>query len=400
MRLSLNLIHKPASGFSLVEIMVGMVIGMLGLIVIMQVFALSEGRKRTTTGGSDAMTEGAIAMYALQREIRQGGYGVAAMSLFGCSVITPLPTAPGTNALGVSIVTNTPSVSIPLAPVTINPVTATIPPTALIPAGDPNTDTLLVFYAQTTTQTQGQTDSVTVADNTYYIKNDQCPLASPMPMTLTNTTLEKHITVSVFSPSVLFVLGTSTPDSTPLLPPRALAYAIRGGNLTVCDFMSNDCSDDDNKNIPTIWVPIASNIVSLRAQYGRASVPDVNPVPDPADVTTRMPNYIVSTYDQATPTTSCGWARTGAIRLALVARSGQYEKVAVTTDDHDIDPGLALAPVWDGKADAPINLKNPDDPDNTDWKHYRYKMFQTTIPLVNVTWMGQQQVCQTGCVGC
>ena len=46
--------HRLSAGFSLVEIMIGMVIGMLGIIVMMQIFALSEGQKRTTTGGGDA----------------------------------------------------------------------------------------------------------------------------------------------------------------------------------------------------------------------------------------------------------------------------------------------------------------------------------------------------------
>ena len=45
--------HSRHSGFGLVEIMVALVIGMLAAIVMMQVFALSEERKRTTTNGAD-----------------------------------------------------------------------------------------------------------------------------------------------------------------------------------------------------------------------------------------------------------------------------------------------------------------------------------------------------------
>lgn len=61
-------------GFSLVEIMVGMVIAMLGIIIMMQMFSLFEGQKRTTTGGDDAQNAGAIAMYGLQQDIQQAGY--------------------------------------------------------------------------------------------------------------------------------------------------------------------------------------------------------------------------------------------------------------------------------------------------------------------------------------
>ena len=57
-------------GFTLVEVMVAMVIGMIGIIIMMQVFASAEGQKRTTTGTGDAQSNGAMAIYTLQRDIR------------------------------------------------------------------------------------------------------------------------------------------------------------------------------------------------------------------------------------------------------------------------------------------------------------------------------------------
>ncbi|MGB7596897.1 MAG: prepilin-type N-terminal cleavage/methylation domain-containing protein, partial [Gallionella sp.] len=116
--------HKVArrsSGFSLIEIMVGMVIGMIGIIVVMQVFALFEGQKRTTTGGSDAQNIGAIALSNISDDIRQAGYGFNLINVIGCSV-----------QLRAGVILNV------LAPVDINP--------ASIPAGDANTDVLLVAY--------------------------------------------------------------------------------------------------------------------------------------------------------------------------------------------------------------------------------------------------------------
>lgn len=75
--------HREA-GFGLVEIMVGVVIGMLAIIVMMQVFSLSEERKRTTTGGGDAQSTGVIAFYQLQRDLGQAGYGFGTTELFNC----------------------------------------------------------------------------------------------------------------------------------------------------------------------------------------------------------------------------------------------------------------------------------------------------------------------------
>ena len=77
---------RRAYGFSLIEIMVGLLIGMLSIILIMQVFAKSEGDKRTTTGGDDAQINGTIALYGLERDVREAGYGLNSFNLLGCSL--------------------------------------------------------------------------------------------------------------------------------------------------------------------------------------------------------------------------------------------------------------------------------------------------------------------------
>jgi len=64
------------AGFSLIEILVGLVIGLLVSLVIMQVFTVYEGQKRTTTGASDAQTNGSIALYAITKELKMAGYGL------------------------------------------------------------------------------------------------------------------------------------------------------------------------------------------------------------------------------------------------------------------------------------------------------------------------------------
>lgn len=44
------------AGFSLIEVMVGLVVSLLVSLVIMQVFAVFEGQKRSTSGTADAQT--------------------------------------------------------------------------------------------------------------------------------------------------------------------------------------------------------------------------------------------------------------------------------------------------------------------------------------------------------
>ena len=381
--------YRPArnssDGFSLIEIMVGMVIGLIGIIVVMQVFALFEGQKRTTSGGGEAQNTGAIALSGLSDDIRQAGYGFNLINLIGCTV---------TLRAGVNVNV--------LAPVVIN--------SSSVPAGDANTDTLLVAYGNSEILPEGNSIVLPAIDSTHfsvqaYKSFDVGDNVIPTPLgractainpailnqvTATSNptlTLTPGVTNSV-TPGLLFNLGKSV---------TMHAYAVRNGNLTVCDYMVNNCGSAGNITPldSTVWVPIAGNIVSMRAQYGQDIT---NNEPSITSPNTGLMDGVVDIYSQTTPANTgaskdaCDWLRIPTIRLALVARNTQFEKTAVT----------AAAPLWDGSTAAnnnpawagstagasanPIDLsQNPDGTANANWQHYRYKVFQTTLPIRNVT---------------
>jgi len=364
-------ISNRDSGFGLVEIMVGLVIGMLATVVMLQVFALSEERKRTTTGGGDASVTGVMNFYQLQKDIAQAGYGFSVANLFGCNVTWALPS-------GSNIAT-----AVPLAPVTINPATA------IVPAGDDHTDTLLVMYGNGNGQPQG---NVVQSQNgaTYTVQSpDSFSIGDKVIATSAGCTSTLGI-ASITAIGALTVTATSSATGTTLYnlgqKPTALAYAVRSGNLTVCDYFANDCGDDSKKNNPAVWIPIASNIVSMRALYARDTSTVMDGIPDADGI------------DQTTPATGCGWARTPAIHLALVARNSQYEKEIVTKTATNASD-RTNAPTWSGEATAPLvgtsGALGPDNTADEPWKHYRYKVFQGVLPIRNVTWMGEGAT--TGC---
>jgi type IV pilus assembly protein PilW len=345
---------NKSAGFSLVEILVGMVIGMVGLIIMMQIFSFVEGQKRTTTGTGDAQTTGVSAMYAIQRDIRLSGYGFNALNVIAC----PLDLGGGK--------------TLPLlAHVIINPTN--------IPAGDPNTDVLLVSYGNAAGSTQGEliigaagTQLMMPSSLTYRV-GDKVIAAPAIPMTgcsfrlasVTNVA-GQNLTLSsgdgALEDGSLFNLGAA---------PKILAYAIHGGNLTVCDYIASNCTEACTASDGTCgaaWVPIADNVVSLRAQYGRDTNTPMDGAIDVWDQTLPDPASVSNQDDFA-----CLWVRMPAVRLAVVARNAQIEKEAVTP----------AAPAWYGSATHPINLTAT----RTNWQHYRYRLFQTVVPIRNVPWM-------------
>jgi type IV pilus assembly protein PilW len=248
---------------------------------------------------------------------------------------------------------------------------------ASIPAGDANTDTLLLVYGSNSGSPEGDLVNVqpnattyAVATPTAFAVGDGIVAAvNPRP-TPCNLTMERAITVTSPSPPhVVVSTGVAGMANGTLFnlgqAPRVLAYAVRDGSLTVCDGMVNNCSNAASVADRTIWVPIGDNVVSLRAQYGR-------------DTTAPAMDGAVDDYAQTTPADACGWARVSALRVVLVTRSGQLEKTDVT----------AAAPAWAGAASEPVDLSS-----TANWQRFRYKSFETTVPLRNMAWQGAQ----TGC---
>ncbi|HEY0914899.1 MAG TPA: PilW family protein [Solimonas sp.] len=344
----MSLIHsrpRQHRGLSMIEVMVGLLIGMISVLAIMRVFSLSEASRRTTSGGSDAQTNGTLAMYQLQRDLKQSGAGIN-RRMFGCTV---------TLRAGIAVSQ--------FAPITINHPS--------IPAGDANTDTLLLISSTSSGAPEGaavvgqpgQSQYSVQAPNAFATGDRVLALRQTLPSPCTLTA--EAVTATAVSPAPLVTVATGVSGmSNGRLynlgaTPMAMAYAVRGGNLTACDLMASNCLATASASNATVWVPIASNIVTLRAQYAR-------------DGSSPM-DGIIDTYDQTSPTTDCGWTRVLGARIVVVGRSAQYEKGSVTASAN---------PAWAGSSGAPITLSG------TGWDHYRYKLFETMATSRNVAWIG------------
>ena len=360
MPISTRNVRNKQAGFSLVEILVGLLIGLIGIIVMMQVFSVSEERKRSTTAGSDAQNTAFIALDGLQRAIMQSGNGFN--QLLGCVVVL----RDGN--------------SVPLIPVFINP------PHNIIPAGDDLSDTLLVAYGTSDYQPEGYPwtgGSLPTTDN---FQNGDILIAAPASCDQYEPTMDKtkaptQLVVRKENGSA-FPVGTLPAGGTNALfnlgsQPKFLAYAVRSGKLTVCNFFGKDatlnpCSDKDKTNDEEIWQPVAANVIALRAVYGWRD---------------KDPKFEIG---RTRPINTTEWSSVAAIRVAVLSRSTQYERpvpnannpallthVTLTPPEWTPNPGSAAVPFWSaGDRNAP-----------EDWQDYRYRVFETQIPLRNIVWM-------------
>jgi type IV pilus assembly protein PilW len=404
------------AGFTLIEVMIALLIGMIGIIVMMQTFAVSEGFKRTATSGTDAQINGGVAMYMIQRELRMSGYGMNNLMIQGCPSVRVW-----NNTLGVGI-------DMPLFPFYINP--------PLVPAGDANTDVLLVAYGMAssnvasmtlitgqsnansiplsinadsfqtgdifvTYQPTGVTPScvlheATAATNTAF----NCGFAPGAPsagytstsVEYTTTNYQQNLPTGCVNTTPKYNKATPITDSSGTAVPALTAgtsgglvynlgnaaihvYAVRGGTLTMCDWIASDCRSAAN------FTPVVDDIVSLRAVYGM----NLNPAPSasPGDLVTITWNRNDLSTNVFLP------SRVLAVTLELTARSGLKEKPnaagnCVTTPNAN-KPDLSQAWMYDSTAGANIDLSSV----STDWQCYRYKLFQSIVPLRNMIWRPQ-----------
>lgn len=361
-------------GFTLIELMVGLVLGMLTVLMISQVLALAEGKKRSVTMGSDAQVNGAMSLFALQRDIQQAGYGATASTdALGCTVKGKY------DAAGAPF-------SFTLAPVVIGDGASDAPDTITVLEGRTAGFSAPMVLTGVHLQTD---DHFTVASSLGAVAGNMMIVVpktqdSTTWCTLLNVTTDtSSVTTTLSATNVPHVTGTGGKwNQSSMLP--AAGYINGSYLLNMGSMASRTYSVDSNHNLsvaelsPTSGVMASQElypqIVNLQALYGKDTDGD----------------GVVDTYDNTTPTTNTGWLQVLAIRVAVVARSSQYEKELVTT--------TANSPQWDvgttatitGPVTATCNgaskciaLKVSQ---LTDWQHYRYKVYDTVIPLRNVLW--------------
>lgn len=321
------------TGFTLVEIMVGLAIGMLATLVIMQVFSVFEAQKRVTTGTADAQTNGSIALYNIGRELQMAGYPLMPMtdSPLECTTLT----FGATGITSISPVTITDGASDTITLRYGNSLSGGIP-TTITAMGAPTANDATVesnFGCQ-------------AGDITLITNGTTCAMSSASAVAGT-TTVTLADTTAAISGANLACLGTW----------NEISYAATNGELT-------------RDGVSTV-----AGIVNLQAQYGISATAASNQVTQWVDATG-------GTW--AVPTVA-DRNRIKAVRIAVVARNPKTEPGNVTAA---CSSTTAAAPTglcaWAGSASSPAPTVNLTADAN--WQRYRYRVFETIIPLRNMIW--------------
>lgn len=341
-------------GLSLIDLMVGLAIGMAAMVVTLNVAVSFDARRRSVSGMADSQGNAAFAMTLMSREIRMAGHGLGPASALGCIVhrdapgtanpsfvLTPAAIVAGTNGGSDALTTlaggerATPA-SWLISPFSVGQPALQVDTTVGMAVGD----SLLL-------QAAGQSD---------------CALLQVAGIAAGSSFVVQPSTVAGMLPGVVFGTGSAAVNVGAL---RARRYTVVGQQLRVesYDTSTGNWSGD----------VLADGVASLQLQYGFDARPGVQTVPQVTwwsdDVIDADGNGTIGAND---------WRRLLALRMAIVTRSARR-------NDGQCD---AAAPQW--FAGAPVTGQLVTTPISVnhlpDWRCWRYRVLETEVPLRNQIW--------------
>lgn len=338
-------------GVGIIEVMVSIVIGMLLVLMMFQVYQVTEGQKRTVTAGSDAQQNAAFGIFLLAQDLSMAGNVIAASAtaMSGCAMAPPIPVVIGAGATdndpdtitvfyggGGSLATPTPL----LADASVGGPTPGAYQVAGPVAFSPD-DVIIAVQGANCTMSTITAGGVAVAAPTGI-----ATISHKLTTTPGNNTTATYGAVGAS------LVNLGQPDRL-----GQIRYAVDPANATLTT----------QSLLPTALAatPVVAQVVNLKALFGLdtdndGTVDTWQPATD-AWSSANLPAQPLAT-----------WQQIRAVRVALVTRGAQYEDTLVTPGPID----LFCTP---GPCAYSMEL-------DTDQQHYRYKVLETTIPLRNAVW--------------
>lgn len=397
-----------ARGVGLIELLVGMAIGVITLLIVIQLFMTTEGTKRTTTGASDAQQSGSFSAYALERHLRIAGTGFAHMDvgIWGCPLkvwrsnaeAIPMPSdlSPASptyvNHFKDPIDDGLDGSQMRVAPVLIvngggnadADASSATPDTLIVMAGQHESATMP--YASTGTvptfTTASLVNTVGIKQNDLLMARDLTPgVADCRVVQATDSALPPPASgVVPVLPNPLTLGGTYTPSSTTQALsgysasfqlgnlgaiPAFIAYSLGSDGTTSDSLLTYDL-------IRGTMASVADNIVNLQAVYGVAT-----DATSPVVTSWQAPTGVWSAKSlmDGSGASATRIQRIRAVRLVLVSRSAQFEKASDWTA-----PTLTLM----GDLSTASPAANISMTFSGDAERFRYRSYDIVVPIRNM----------------
>lgn len=339
-----------AGGASLIDVLVGVALGMLAMVLAYQAFLAFDAVRRNVAAASDMQSAGALALSMLATGIGNAGAGwdAAARSLDTCPAIADVTT-------------------------TLRPIDVLITDGG----GADRPDSLVVRQAfATAIATPAAFASAAPAGTDFRVESPDGFAAGDRvaAVSRTGTCVATQVTaVGASAAGIVDIahspIAVDLPPSTVLLNlgpvnrPATIRYDVAAGALR-----STDLANDDAP------VPLVSNVVNVKFQYGIDS--DGDGGLDTWVAAAASGAWAASTLLAAPRSTL---ERIKAVRIGVIVRSERADR-ALTSGHHWVlfDCAAADKATCPGRLEATI-AGSPSG-------GYRYRGYETVVPLRNVIW--------------
>jgi type IV pilus assembly protein PilW len=366
--------RRRARGASLIEIMVGVVIGLIAVLVIYQIFTVAEGLKRNTTGAADAQQNGLLSTFTLALELNSAGNGIspAALRMIRC----PTDTIEATR----------------------KPIPALIEPGA----SDNAPDALVVLYGTASSVTDAVETapvgtlvagaaSLPVRSPNGFRQGDQVVLIQDAGVAPPGTTpcSVSVVSAAVPAPNLSGVVSLPIAPATPFdINSNSMVVNMGQANQTQrvrYSVASDTLQSLDLVNPAAVPVPLASNVVNMKAQYGIDNNNDgIVDTWVKADAAPFQPaNLLAATHSDTNDCLVNPISCIRAFRIGLIVRSDQWDRdLATPAGDF---PWVLFDCEDPVKANCPGRMTGTIVQSATGG--WRYRVFETVVPLRNQVWV-------------
>lgn len=384
---------RGQGGFSLVELMVSVVIGLLAVIFATRLMTDSERTKEAALGGSDSMQNGMLAMFSISGDAEYAGFGINEPLIVGCDTVLfdsqKYQLAPALRA-----------------GVTVRPLAA-----AVIENGGAGPDRLSL-YAGSSPSGAGsmrvQQDyiggtQITVDRKPYGFNKGDVILVAPEKKggVCSIAQISNDLDTVAPPPSSQYVmignagnrfnsgqLGAQYKGEASRMfnlgPAASLAlrtWSVERGFLRL---RATDLAGSSE-----IAQPVADNIVSLKAQYGLDTRTGPDFRPEQGMRVSTWSSTMIDADGNGVAGSAGDYQRIAALRIAVVARSKNPERPNAATGQCTATTALptVFATLGSDTGNAvPVQVDVAVTGDTVDWRCYRYRVFETIVPLRNAGW--------------